>query len=137
MKTLSTVKDAISRNIDDISRNVVMIDNFKDIATESQVRTVFNQLEKEGKIIKIGENCYAKAVISPLSKRLVPRKALRELATEFLGYLNIEVVPSSYDRAYNEGRTTQVPTGRVIGVKEPVSLEFGYDGKFVTFEYVA
>ncbi|MFM6153745.1 MAG: hypothetical protein ACKPE3_12220, partial [Sphaerospermopsis kisseleviana] len=89
-------------------------------------------------IIKMSENCYAKAVISPLSKRVVPCKALRELATEFLEYLNIEVVPSSYDKAYNEGRTTQVPTGRVIGVKKPIPIppKFGYDGKFVTFEYV-
>lgn len=136
MKTLNSVKDAIAREIGDSSRNVFMLTDFKDIAADSQVRTVFDQLETEGKIIKMGENCYAKAVISPLSKRLVPRKALRELATEFLGYLNIEVVPSSYDRAYNEGRTTQVPTGRVIGVKEPIPFKFGYDGKFVTFEYV-
>ena len=138
MKTLNTIEDAIARKIDDSTRDVFLSEDFQDIASDSQViGRSLNELENKGKIIAMGENLYAKAVISPLSKRIVPRKALRELATEFLGYLNIEVVPSSYDKAYNEGRTTQVPTGRVIGVKKPVDLNFGYDGKFVTFEYVA
>ncbi len=136
MRTLNTIEDAIARKIGDNARGVFQCEDFKDIASDSQIERSLNQLEKKGKIIRMGKDLYAKAVISPLSKRIVPRKALRELATEFLEYLNIEVVPSSYDRAYNEGRTTQVPTGRVIGVKTPISLEFGYDGKFVTFEYV-
>jgi len=37
--------------------------------------------------------------------------------------------------AYNEGRTTQVPTGRVVGVKGRVKRKIGYAGKYITFEY--
>jgi hypothetical protein len=50
-------------------------------------------------------------------------------------YLGISSFPFSYDIKYNEGKTTQVPTGRVIGVSEPVDIEFGYDGKYMSFEY--
>jgi hypothetical protein len=49
----------------------------------------------------------------------------------------VEVVPSSYDRAYNEGKTSQIPTGRVIGVKGRVVRKIGYDGKYVTFEHIS
>lgn len=57
--------------------------------------------------------------------------------TEALKRLEIEVVASSYDQAYSQGHTTQVPTGRVVGVKRRVSRKIGYDGKYVTFEYVS
>lgn len=129
----------IAQRISNSTRNVFLLTEFEDIAGNSQVQAILDALETEGKIIKMSEGCYAKAVISPLSNRVVPCKPLRDLATEFLKQLNIDVVPSSYDKDYNEGRTTQVPTGRVIGVSLPVpaTLKFGYGGKYVTFEYIA
>lgn len=137
MKKTNTLQDKIANRIDTSDRDFFMRKDFKDIASDSQIGRSLNRLVKEGKIVKIGYGLYAKAVISPLSKRIVPRKSLQNLAVEFLQILKIEVVPSSYDREYNEGGTTQVPTGRVIGVKERISRKFGYDGKYVTFEYVS
>lgn len=87
-------------------------------------------------LIELTEEVYTKATLSPLSKTLVPCKPLRLLTIEYLTYLGIEAFPSSYDKAYNEGKTTQVPTGRVIVVSEPVDIKFGYDGKYVNFEYI-
>jgi len=46
-------------------------------------------------------------------------------ATEALKKLKIEVVSSSLYQAYNQGQTTQVPTGRVIGVKGRVARKIG------------
>ncbi len=137
MNSLNTLEELIAFEIDNSLRDVFMLKDFNDIGSEGQVLLGLNQLEEKGKIMRMGEGIYAKAVISPLSKRIVPCKSLRQLATELLESLSIEVVASSYEKAYNEGRTTQVPTGRVIGVNKPISLEFGYDGKFVTFEYIA
>jgi hypothetical protein len=37
-------------------------------------------------------------------------------------YLGISSFPFSYDIKYNEGKTTQVPTGRVIGVGSAVDI---------------
>ncbi len=67
----------------------------------------------------------------------MPRRSLRDLATEALKKLKIEVFSSSYDQAYNQGQTTQVPTGRVIGVKGRVARKIGYEGKYITFEYIS
>jgi hypothetical protein len=35
---------------------------------------------------------------------------------------------------YNAGRTTQVPTGRVVGVRQRVRRKIGYNGISLSFE---
>lgn len=135
MKKRKTVQDRIACRIARSKREVFVRKDFEDIADYNQVGRSLHILEAKGKILKIGYGLYAKAAISPLSNRIIPRKGLRDLAIEALKKLNVEVVPSSYDQAYNEGRTTQVPTGRIVGVKGRVTRKIGYAGKYVTFEY--
>jgi hypothetical protein len=50
--------------------------------------------------------------------------------------LKVSTFPSSFEQDYNKQQTTQVPTGRVIGVKGRITRKIGYDGKYVTFERV-
>lgn len=137
MRKPKTIEDRIARRIARSRGEVFMRKDFDDIADYDQVGRSLRQLVAKGKIVKIGYGLYAKAGVSPLSNRTVPRRGLRDLATETLKKLKVEVAPSSYDRAYNEGRTTQIPTGRVIGVKGRVARKIGYDGKYVTFEQVS
>jgi hypothetical protein len=101
------------------------------------VGRVLRRLILKGNLIRIGYGLYAKAMIAPISKRPIPRIGIRILATEALERLyNIPTFPSSHDQSYNRQETTQVPTGRVIGVKETVTRKIGYDGKYITFELV-
>jgi hypothetical protein len=136
-KKIKTLEDRIAYRIARSQGEVFMRKDFSDIADYDQVGRSLRQLVKKGKIVKIGYGLYAKAGVSPLSNRIVPRRGLRDLATEALNKLKVEVVPSSYDRAYNEGKTSQIPTGRVIGVKGRVARKIGYDGKYVTFEHIS
>ena len=136
MKKPKAIEDRIAYRITRSRNEVFMRKDFDDIADYDQVGRVLRQLVAKGKIVKIGHGLYAKAGVSPLSNRTVPRRGLRDLATEALKKLKVEVAPSSYDRAYNEGKTTQIPTGRVIGVKGRVVRKIGYDGKYVTFEQI-
>jgi hypothetical protein len=137
MKKIKTLEDRIAYRIARSQGEVFMRKDFSDIADYDQVGRSLRQLVKKGKIVKIGYGLYAKAGVSPLSNRIVPRRGLRDLATEALNKLKVEVAPSSYDRAYNEGKTSQIPTGRVIGVKGRVARKIGYDGKYVTFEHIS
>lgn len=137
MREPKTLEDKIARRIACSRSEVFMRKDFNDLADYDQVGRSLRQLVAKDKIVKIGYGLYAKAGVSPLSNRTVPRRGLRELATEALKKLKVEVAPSSYDRAYNEGRTTQIPTGRVIGVKGRVARKIGYDGKYITFEQVS
>ncbi|PNW65402.1 UNVERIFIED_CONTAM: hypothetical protein BEN50_03670 [Euhalothece sp. KZN 001] len=130
-----TLEQKISERLTQTEGDVFLRKDFQDLGSYSQVGRVLHHFVIQGKLVKIGYGLYARGTTSPLSGELMPQKPLPELALKVLERLNIEVEPSSFARAYNEGRSTQVPTGRVIGVKQPISRKIGYDGKYVTFEY--
>jgi len=70
-------------------------------------------------------------------QKMVPEKSLQELAKEVMQKLGVKTVPSTAEQAYNQGRSTQIPTGRVVGVRGRIARKIGYDGKFISFEKVA
>ena len=111
--------------------------DFKDLGGYDQVGRGLRNLVSKGRLVRIGHGLYARAVSSPLSGRTVPAKPLPALAAEALARLDIETAPSSLARAYDEGATTQVPTGRLIAVKGRISRRIGYDGKYASFERIA
>lgn len=131
-----TLEDRILEKITLADNEVFTRKDFKDIGDYNSVGRCLRNLVKKGTMIKIGHGLYAKAAISPLSKRIVPRKGLPQLGIEVLKKFGIDTFPSSYQRAYNEGRSTQVPTGRVIGVKVRTKRRIGYAGKYIAFEYL-
>ena len=51
--------------------------------------------------------------------------------------LSIPVAPSTLETEYNNGETTQVLPGRVIGVRKRVRRRLGYAGVRVTLERVS
>ena len=61
-------------------------------------------------------------------------KGLRELAAEALGRLGVEIAPTRMEQDYNPGKTTQVPTGRVIGVRSRVRRTITYNGVPLSYE---
>ena len=133
---MQTLEKLIVSRIARKKTTVFLRKDFADLAGYDQVGRSLRQLVARGKLVKIGYGLYAKAAVSPLSGKVVPTTGFRELAEQALRRLEVAVVPSSYERAYNEGRTTQVPTGRVIGVKSRVARTIDYDGKYATFERV-
>lgn len=110
--------------------------DFFDLSVRDQVGRVLRKLVAEKKLIKLGYGLYARARISSLTGNIIPEKNLPDLAKEALTKLGVPVVQSSGEKDYNQGNTTQVPTGRVIAVKGRVSRKIGYDGKYITLEHV-
>jgi DNA-binding Lrp family transcriptional regulator len=105
-------------------------------ASSSQITRLIRKLADEGMLLKISTGMYAKTRKSKLSGKVIPIRSLPELAREGLERLGITVLPSSAERAYNEGRSQQVPTGCVIGVSRVVNRRIGYDNTYVQFERV-
>ena len=99
-----------------------------------QIGRVLRELAREGKLIKLGYGLYAKTKQSILTGEIILVKNLPELAREAVERLGLEVVPSYWEREYNAGRTTQVPTGRRIAVKGRISRKIGYNGVYVNYE---
>lgn len=63
-------------------------------------------------------------------------KNITAIACEALDRLGVRTSPTKLDRAQNEGRTAQVPSGRLIGVGRRVRRKLGYGGATVNFERV-
>jgi len=128
------LKDKIMIRISLKKCAVFLREDFEDLGGYDQVGRILRQLAREGKIIKIGYGLYAKAKISPLTGKLVPVLALPTLAREAIERLGLQTSPSRLEQEYNAGRTTQVPTGRLIAVSGRISRRIGYNGTYVSYE---
>jgi hypothetical protein len=107
--------------------------DFSDLGGYDQIGRALRKIVREGRLVRIGQGLYARARPSILTGEPVPVKGLSTL-TEALGRVGIETVPTRLQRAYNTGETTQVPTGRVVGVKQRVRRKVGYGGISLSFE---
>jgi hypothetical protein len=130
------VTQSIADQIANSQQQVFMRQDFENLGNYEQVGRSLRSLIRQNQLIRIGQGLYAKAQISPLSGKPVPRLGIKELAKEALQRLEVETFPSSYEQKYNDGKTTQVPTGRVIGVRVRIQRRIGYNGKYIKFEHV-
>ncbi len=130
------LKDRIKQRISRRKCVVFLREDFEDFGGYDQVGRCLRLLVREGALIKIGHGLYAKAKISPLTGTVVPVLALPSLAKEALNRLGFETGPSSFDIAYNSGKSTQVPTGRMIGITGRTSRRIGYNGTYVNYERI-
>jgi hypothetical protein len=129
-----TIAEAISRKVSRSKRNVFLRGDFDKLGSYDSVGRGLKQLTRTGKLVQIGYGLYAKAEVSPFSGKPAPLVGIRRLAAEALGRLGKAVDVSSFDKAYNSGRSTQVPTGRTLAVKDRVRRRIGYDGNYIVLE---
>lgn len=125
----------VLKRIDRKRGDVFLRADFKDLGGYDQVGRALRNLVKEGKLLKIGHGLYSRGIKSPFDDTLVPPKGLATLR-EALQRVGIETLPSRSMQEYNAGHTTQVPTGRVIGVHQRVRRKIGYSGFTLSFERV-
>ena len=102
-----------------------------------QVGRVLKRLTEQGTIIRIGYEKKKKTKISSLTGEVVPTAPLPTLGMKALSRLKVKTMPTSGERAYREGRSTQIPTGRMIGVKGRISRKIGYKGAYIAYERVS
>lgn len=131
-----TLEQKIALRISRSKREVFLRKDFEDLGDYDQVGRCLKKLIEKKKLIRIGYGLYAKATIGPLTGAMVPRRGISRITQEALRRLGIETAPSSCEQLYNSGKTTQVPTGRVVGVKGRISRKIGYNGISVTYERI-
>lgn len=137
MPIRDTLEGKIAYRVKRSKTPVFVRDDFKDIGGYDQVGRVLRGLVKKDLLINLGYGTYARSKKSHISGAIVPERPLPELAKELLKKLGVKAVPSSAEKAYNSGLSTQVPTGRVIGVNGRIKRRIGYNGRFISFEKVA
>ncbi len=134
VSSAASTEQALEKRVRRSSRNVFLRKDFGDLGTYDTVGRALRRLVDKGMLVQIGYGLYAKGQISPFSGKPAPVIGIGRLAKEALARLGKTVEPSTLTRAYNSGRSTQVPTGRTVKVQERVRRRIGYDGKFVNFE---
>jgi hypothetical protein len=108
--------------------DVFLREDFSDLGGYDQVGRALRGLVRKGRLMKAGYGLYTRTRPSVLDGKPTPTKGIREFAAEALGRLGIETVPTRMEQAYNARQTTQVPTGRVIGVRGRVRRQITYNG---------
>src|SRR5271165_4547661 len=102
---------------------------FRDLGGEDQVLRVLRGLVREKRLVRLGYGVYGRAVISRLSGEpiLFSPNGFLGAARQALTKLGVAWEPTEAERAYNEGRSTQVPVNPVVRVKGRFSRRL-YDG---------
>ena len=115
--------------------DVFLREDFCGLGDYDQVGRALRKLVRKGRLMKMGYGIYTRARPSLLDGKPTPTKGLRELAAEALGRLGAETAPSRAERAYNSGRSEQVPTGRVVAIRgKRIRRKLGYNGVLLSFE---
>jgi hypothetical protein len=89
---------------------------FRDLGGEDQV---LRGLVRDGALVRLGYGVYGRAETSRLSGRpmLAARGGFIDAVRQALDKLGVEWEPTEFQRAYNEGRSTQVPVNPAVRVK--------------------
>jgi hypothetical protein len=132
-----TLKQRIEARIARLRDDAFLTREFLDLGGERQVLRALRGLTEDGKLIRLGYGVYARAEISSLThKPMLAGDGFGSVSRQVLDKLNVPWEPSSAERAYNEGRSTQVPmTPRVrLSPRTRFSRKLRYDTMELTFE---
>ncbi len=118
MPRLRTLRERIGDRIARRRDDVFLTREFCDLGGEDQVLRALRDLVREGQLVRLGYGVYGRAEISRLSGEpmLAARGGFIEAARQALDKLGVQWEPTEFQRAYNEGRSTQVPVNPAVRV---------------------
>lgn len=119
MRRRGTLRERVETRIAERRDDVVLPREFSDLGGEDQVLRALRTLVRDGKLVRLGYGVYGRAEVSRLSGRpmLAARGGFIDAARQALDKLGVRWEPTEYQRAYNEGRSTQVPVNPAVKVK--------------------
>ena len=105
-----TLRERVEARIAERRDDAFLTREFTDLGGERQVLRALSQLTGEGKLIRLGYGTYARAEISPITQQpMLAGDGFGAVSRKVLDKLKVGWEPSSAERDYNEGRSTQVP----------------------------
>ena len=92
---------------------------FADLGGQDQVLRALRGLVRDGRLVRLGYGVYARAIVSRLSGEplLYAPNGLSGAARQALTKLGVSWEAAEAEKAYNEGRATQIPVRPVLRVK--------------------
>lgn len=102
-----TLRQRIEARIEARRDDAFLKREFLDLGGERQVLRV---LTSEGRLIRLGYGVYGRAEISSLTNRpMLAVAGFGQVSRQALSKLKVPWEPTTAERDYNEGRSTQVP----------------------------
>lgn len=114
MKSRLNMKERMIRSITMRRGEIIMRSDFTRMGSQSQISRLLADFVSEGRLVRLGYGIFAKARISSISGKAVPREPLEVLAQEAFRRLMIEAKPGKAQREYASGQSTQVPIQAVF-----------------------
>ena len=110
MRRETTLRERVETRIAKRRDDAFLTREFLDLGGERQVLRALRELTEEGKLIRLGYGVYGRAEISPLTKQpMLAGDGFGTVSRQVLDKLKVPWEPTQAERAYNEGRSTQVP----------------------------
>lgn len=129
------LEERLKRSIALRSDEVFIRAEFAYFGSEAQVSRALRRLVNKGYLVKLGVGIYAKAKISKLSGNPIPIKPIDILAPVALRKLGVKLFPSKATQEYNEGKTTQIPSGIVFNTGDRlITRKIGFGKRTVSYE---
>ena len=119
MARQGSLQDKIENRITERGDASFLTREFADLGPERQVLRALAKTVAAGKLVRLGYGVYARAELSRLSDQpmLAARQGFLDASRQALTKLGVPWEPTEWERAYNEGRSTQVPVNAAVRVK--------------------
>lgn len=113
------LRERIRERIANSEEDVFFPHEFLDLSDEDQVLRALRELMKEKQLVRLGYGVYARAFPSRLSGEAVldSKNGFLGAARQALDKLGVPWEMSEAEKAYNEGRTTQIPANAAVRIK--------------------
>jgi hypothetical protein len=136
MRRQRTLRERIETRIARKRDDVFLTREFADLGGEDQVLRALRGLVREGRLLRLGYGVYGRALISSLSGEpvLYSPGGFTGAARQALDKLGVKWEPTEAERAYNEGRSTQIPVNPVVRVKGRFVRQLRYRGTELVLE---
>lgn len=110
MRRSGTLRAKLEARIAERRDDAYLTREFRDLGGEDQVLRALRSLVRDGKLVRLGYGVYGRAEISPLTQKpMLSGDGFGPVARQALDKLNVRWEPTTAQRAYNEGLSTQVP----------------------------
>jgi hypothetical protein len=119
MRTGKTLQQRVEERIAGKGDAAFLTREFSDLSGERQILRTLRKLVDEGKLVRLGYGVYGRAERSRLSGQpmLAASDGFVGAARQALTKLGVAWEPTEWEKAYNEGRSTQVPVNAVVRLK--------------------
>ena len=131
-----TLRQKMEARIAERGDDVFLTREFSDLGGERQVLRVLQALTREQRLLRLGYGVYGTMRISQISGEpvLAASGGFIVAARQALDKLEVPWELTNYQRAYNEGRTTQVPVNPAVRIKSRFTRQLQYQGRKLYLE---